>query len=370
MGKGPIVSFTCGGFSLESELTFSLFRLDGKGVFHEGFSGLRNKLSMRYYTTVAAFSTDFGAVMNSVLGLTHADDLTDVQTQINGEAVVGDLPPDYKAKKALANRIVKAVKGPLEDAVRKESELCRKPFEKELRELDLLLENSILSRRDSMLESPATEETAETTGQGCLAEGKILSGLDANDTLRENIISYGSEYAGNMDIDPAIKNASHRTHRTLETVENETGPTPSEEAVHRPTPDSIPSTKSHKLNEAQQRPASQQGSKEGHTIEPPTPPMSSGGEFQLLLQGGIPWYMEPFDPSGTTIEEERWTGREGMSEDLSDMDEEELSGLVGVDDVEGHRTSANSASQLQAKSVAKTSKTTTGRSRKKWRGFR
>ena len=52
--------------------------------------------------------------------------------------------------------------------------------------------------------------------------------------------------------------------------------------------------------------------------------------------------MECFDPVGTTIEEERWKGRElvrGMSEALSDMDEEELSGLVEADGVDGGRDS-------------------------------
>jgi NuA3 HAT complex component NTO1 len=41
--------------------------------------------------------------------------------------------------------------------------------------------------------------------------------------------------------------------------------------------------------------------------------------------------MQPFDPIGTTIHEERWTGRDvmrGMSEELSELDEDELKDLV------------------------------------------
>ncbi|KAJ5416408.1 Zinc finger PHD-type [Penicillium cf. griseofulvum] len=48
--------------------------------------------------------------------------------------------------------------------------------------------------------------------------------------------------------------------------------------------------------------------------------------------------MQPFDPVGTTVHEERWTGRDvmrGMSEELSELDEDELEGLKDlVDDGE------------------------------------
>ena len=85
--------------------------------------------------------------------------------------------------------------------------------------------------------------------------------------------------------------------------------------------------------------------------------------------------MEPFDPAGTTVHEERWTGREvarGMSEELSDMDEEEVDGLVDgevdvdldVDvEMEGVRegTVADKGEGAKKKS---------GKVRKRWRGFR
>jgi NuA3 HAT complex component NTO1 len=71
---------------------------------------------------------------------------------------------------------------------------------------------------------------------------------------------------------------------------------------------------------------------------PPTPPLSSAEDLLApFSNGGIPWYMEPFDPVGTTICEERWTGREvvrSMSEELSELDDEELRGLVN-EDMEG-----------------------------------
>jgi NuA3 HAT complex component NTO1 len=63
----------------------------------------------------------------------------------------------------------------------------------------------------------------------------------------------------------------------------------------------------------------------------PTPVLTEADQRLPLAQGGIQWYMQPFDPIGTTIHEERWTGRDvmrGMSEELSELDEDELKDLV------------------------------------------
>jgi NuA3 HAT complex component NTO1 len=79
----------------------------------------------------------------------------------------------------------------------------------------------------------------------------------------------------------------------------------------------------------------------------------------------MPWYMEPFDPVGTTVWEERWTGREvarGMSEELSDMDEEELDGLVEVDGDEVE------VGKVEGKGEGVEKKK--GKVKKRWRGFR
>jgi len=64
---------------------------------------------------------------------------------------------------------------------------------------------------------------------------------------------------------------------------------------------------------------------------PLSPPSSSDGTaLNFLSNGGIPWYLEPFDPAGTSVSEERWTGQDvmrDMSEELSDLDDEIMQGL-------------------------------------------
>ena len=54
-----------------------------------------------------------------------------------------------------------------------------------------------------------------------------------------------------------------------------------------------------------------------------------------LPQGGIPWYLEGFEPDGLCVQDERYDGlkvRREMSEPLSEMDEAELTEMgVGLE---------------------------------------
>ena len=267
----------------------------------------------------------------------------------NGQTVPKDAVPDFKYRKALVTRIVKAVKSPFEDALRKEGELRQKPFEKELANLDRLLENSLLSRRDSIGTSQFEGGAIEPIQPRLLIRGgtskarQLYSDMDDNPTNERN---------------PNLADSSH-----------EEGPTKRE----RPTPESIPTSngfpggpnKANGLGSVSSR-----FNDEHHVSEPLTPPTSSGDDSQPLARGGIPWYMEPFDPLGTTLQEERWTGRElvrGMSEELSDMDEDELSELVVANEAGNAPESADAvAADLEAKAKAKKRKIANARRRRPW----
>lgn len=325
-----------------------LIRLDGKGVFREGFADLEERLNRRSYTSVETFSEKFSDVVKAALDPSLIVDAAEGQPHINGEGLSKDLIADHKAKKMLANRIVKAVKGPLEDAMRKESELLGRPHEKELRDLERLLEASVRSRRDSRNGSQLGDGGADPLPQRqSISEGS--SDENSANGSNQNVGNFGG-----IEIDPAITHASHREQATASKSAKHKG--------HRqqPTPESMPPT-----NGVVSDGRTSSCNIDDHTShqlgkdtppEPVTPPLSSGGHSQQLSRGGIPWYMECFDPVGTTIEEERWKGRElvrGMSEDLSDMDEEELSGLVEPDEAE---VGGDSAQQHVADKVAKTRK--------------
>lgn len=384
-------------------------RFDSKGTFREGFSKIRAGLEKRFYVSVSNFSADFGTVLSSAIGLPIIEHSTDIQTQINGTVIAKDLSSEQKEKRKLARRIIKAVQSSLEDAMRKESELCRKPFERELKELDLLLENSILSRRDSLTGSlgedasedegiqaqqlnTSSKDTTEVMGSGG-AEHRHISAIPEQAVLHPQGNSEVSETKAGLSTPQAYVEVSEMgvgenaeaipterrgsrpdlmSHWSSHQEDNRTAPiandsTPLINGFGGTIDDGRTHGVTMNFNEASNQQAPTQP-------VPPTPPLSSEGEpLAALAQGGIPWYMDPFDPIGTTIHEERWTGREvvrGMSEELSDMDEEELQGLVDEEMAEAAQGGADGILNPDSLDAAAPARRKAGGKRKKWRGFR
>lgn len=346
---------------------------------------------MRSYTSVSAFSVEFGAIFSDAVGLPVAVDAAEVQAHISNEVSSKDTTPEYKETKKLAKRIIKAVQASLEDAMRKESELYRRPFEKELRGLGLL-ENSVLSRRDSIANSLGDEmsdfqpDNPNSRNRGSNSDESpqpnILnamtgqnSGIPKYEQANENVsqVLASNIYSGSsFQQEPSRLDIGH-----LVDMDTDGGPTNETATGYHAPPEGLTDTnsKNSKFNESREHgkpiigSSINQEGKTSHLAEPPSPPLSSEGDSQMF-NGGIPWYMAVFDPVGTTIQEERWTGRElvrGMSEELTDMDEEELSGLV---DTEIPETQSVTAEERRESSAGGNIHRKNGVKRKRWRGFR
>ena len=349
-------------------------RFDREGVFQTGFSELRERLAVRFYTSVSAFSADFGSVFSSVLGETLNGDTAGTQTHVNGDAHNKELSAEYKEKRKLAKRIVKAVQPSLEDAIRKESELLRKPFEKELQHLDRLLELSLSSRRDSLSGSFIGEASQLIGGE----EKQLVNGTSVG-----RFLSNGESQNDQTCL--AAVNGLGIHHEPSSHLEGLDGSALSARGGGL------------NINGIGHQGATPQGSKHTPAVQgfdlqahkpetgpgilifgPPTPPKSMGGDPQPLSNGGIPWYFETFDPDGTTIQEERWTGRDlvrGMSEELSDMGDEELSGLVDIEKTENTRGGEEEVViEPDAADAAEAAKAEARRKaairRRRWRGYR
>ena len=269
---------------------------------------MREKLSGHFYTSVSSFSSEFSALVSAVLDAP----LPNATEGEDGASVSKETLAEIREKRKSAKRIVKAVQERLEDAMRKESELCRRPFEKELRDLDMMLEASLASRRDSVV-------------------GDVNEIMDETDQVNEQLQVTSEDFKNFTSNNPL--------HITVEDTTDQVPKTRPERPLS-PGPHQHPTPEDSNASPETNGDSSHQARNDEviRPHEPPTPPLSSGGDSQSLFQGGIPWYMETFDPMGTTIHEERWTGRDlarEMSEELSDMDEEELSGLVDIEMVEG-----------------------------------
>lgn len=350
---------------------------------------------MRFYTSVAAFSAEISAVFSTTIGLPIAGDTAEVQAHISSEASSKDTTTEYKEKKKLVKRIIKAIQGSLEDATRKEGELCRKPFEKELRDLDLLLENSFLSRRDSLANSLGGEvsdleaddqgmvirrgtprEPRSSDNRDATTNDDIVEGVfDNSSGMTSNIPEVNANYSGS-DLRPGPQDMGPGTPLDVYIA---SVPNKHAAAAHHPTPEdsnATPPTASVHQDPPPPKMAEtfavDQEDKSAQHVEPPTPPLSSEGDLHALSHGGIPWYMEPFDPVGTTIEEERWTGRElvrGMSEELSDMDENELSDLIGKDTSEAVSITADGTLHPESAAVGMKNQRKSAAKRKRSRGY-
>ncbi len=373
---------------------------------------MRSKLEKRSYISVSKFSADFGTVFSSAIGLPMMVTSSDVQAQIHGTTFAKDLSSEQKDRRKLAKRIVKAVQYALEDATRNESELCRKPFEKELRELDLLLENSILSRRYSITGSLAEDVSDdEVGGTQSLRNGREVAMAMTNgeitddknivedmgedtrnpqdkgrsavadvisDSLQEQLQVHAASTSSGSNSEIAAFGEIQGSTFGVETKSStpRVGRRGSDVAdASAPMVNGIGATASNDKDLTAMIDAKE--SSHLSTAMPsvaPTPPFNSEEDPSALLShGGIPWYMDPFDPVGTTIHEERWTGRDvvrGMSEELSDMDEEELQGLVDEGMADAAQEDAGGSSVGSLANAALPARRKSGAKRRKWRGFR
>ncbi|KAI9653609.1 MAG: nuA3 HAT complex component nto1 [Trizodia sp. TS-e1964] len=284
--------------------------LDPKGVFKEGLSVLKSRLDNRFYTSVSTFSTDLGVVFSASIGLNVIDGNFGVGLDLNStpsnlvtqeqHQSENKLTADQKDKRRLAKRIIKAIQSSLEEATRKEAQLGGKPFEKELKALDIFLENSLQLQRRSIAPSLGEEQSED---------GKV-----------EKLSQSRIPTTGNPDILPEEFTVANSKQRA-EHMSSKEGSSDQMRSSQGITTQHVSSILPIGLDTIESVLS---------TFESQTPHFEKD-LLAPLSYGGIPWYLEPFDPVGTIIHEERWTGREvlrGMSEELSELDEEELRGLV------------------------------------------
>ena len=286
---------------------------------------------------------------------------------------------EQRERRKLAKRIVKAIQPALEEALRNESELSGRPFEKQIRELDMMLDNSILSRRVSF--SGSTNEEGVDIGSlvKAPADGHALHSVTQQGEQRHE-----DDDDGMISITVLTKDGAESREVNMIDVPNEPGEeldgsiaqlngelsadTANIIAVNTP-----PASTNGIKGDGNHGQSSLPGKSTAPAPEPPTPPLSLEGLQQsVLVAGGIPWYVEPFDPDGTILHEERWTGPEvlrEMSEELTDIDDEELQGLLTLDsDVDKQDFATTTPSSTPSARNRNTKKN--GKARRRWRGFK
>lgn len=302
--------------------------------------------------------------------------------QISGRAP--ELSLEQREKRKMAKRIIKAIQPALEDAIRKESELNRQPFEQELKDLDVMLGDSVLSGRGSEIDSAERtgDETFEKPEPEKSEPGDNPDKMDMEPGFTAKSESQEKPPESTADLtapeDNLQSQLSESQHaEAVVTDENaSTEPTATNDAAAtlvQPQSETQLEAAPESTGYAEERnqPAPEQANEAPQV--PLSPPPLQGDQHHFLAQGGIQWYMQPFDPVGTTIHEERWTGREvmrGLSEELSELDEEELNDLVDDDELGAGAGGTGGSTNGVADSSAGEQGTKVRRTRRQWRGFK
>ncbi|CAN9258166.1 unnamed protein product [Alternaria alternata] len=289
--------------------------LDSRGYFTEGFNNLQTKLDEKYYTSVQTFNDDVAAVLSAELGFAAVTNVGEAEEQLN-KVSHSSLTSEQKEMKKIVKRITKVLQPYFEDALRKESELAGRPYEK-LPDLETLL-NEKLQRRPSILSQAETvRQTTETDPTA--VEQAQEEAVDGEEAAVLNQKPEEMQMAPTPDENAADAHHAHDEAADEAAIAIQLG----QDALHVSS------------NQPQSAVTGSHAETNGRP-EPLTPPRSEKNLLNPLGNGGVPWYFETFDVHGTTVYEERYTGREvlrDMSEELSELDDDELDGLADSDPI-------------------------------------
>ncbi|KAI1502230.1 PHD-finger domain-containing protein [Biscogniauxia marginata] len=339
-----------------------------KNLFQEGLLKLQARLEERFYTTTLTFARDLCDVISVGIN-TEPQPLPEPPQKLVPIAPTPSKTDfsDHRDRKRLGKRILKSIQPQLETALHLETEASHKSFESLKQELESMIEASLELRPKTANQRKAEAEQSEdvimvdssaagiTVGEPTDddapaeedAQGDITM-VDANGQNAQNEIEIGpSGLEADSKIGGTQSTADPAVVQDIEPVASKLESSLLNGAQSLDTP---PATNGY-INAP---PAQQSG--------PPTPPQSNGSFGQqppdTLIEGGIPWYLQEFEPEGTSAVQEQWQGRDAvrsLSEELTEIDDDELKGL-GVEINEDSIT-ASPANGGTATEVANTSPT-------------
>ncbi|KAG6062336.1 hypothetical protein E4U32_002514 [Claviceps aff. humidiphila group G2b] len=344
-----------------------------KGVFATGLAILQSRVNKRFYTTVLALAQDLG----DVIGTGIVNDLAPTTSADSGPRFEIETAPtksnmnDIRERRKLGKRILKAVQPLLETALRVECEISNKSFEMLQKELEHLVEASIDTSKIVITPCTAKQEDGEDTimvdapPTAGADVADVADAVDAADTNAANSseitvksrpleASPGEDGGDPMDTseDGPDTSAEGRDGGNIQVdtsrlaplnldVQSEDTPLTSPRKSKRGKNNGLPAAASSGTPPESEEFGALPLPSVQTTDGPPTPPQSNGsGSFagkeipplhDPLTDGGVLWYLQSMQPRGTSILGEHWAGGRDavrmLSEELTDLDDEELKGL-------------------------------------------
>ncbi|KAH9900615.1 bromodomain and PHD finger-containing protein [Xylariomycetidae sp. FL2044] len=315
-----------------------------KNLFHDGLVRIQSRTDQRFYTATLTFLRDLCDVIHSGIN-------TQPEPQPDAQQETGLVPlttsksdfSDYRDRKKLGKRILKMVQPQLETALHLEAEASHKSLDSLKQELESMIKASLeytqvnaaqgiveaeISQDVIMVDSAAAEITVR--GQNDNTAGHVIIEENHRDIPMTDVPSLPAGTEGNIEVDTSSLDANQKPESGQSSntsvagqdtealgVKPETGSVNGVQALDTP-----PATNGYVVA----APSVQTG--------PPTPPQSNGSLGRqppdALTEGGVAWYLQDFEPEGTSAVQEKWTGRDAvrsLSEELTEIDEDELKGL-------------------------------------------
>jgi NuA3 HAT complex component NTO1 len=296
---------------------------------------VRLKLDQHVYVSVLPFATDLANVFRDAM-------------EFDPDGNSTKLTSEQKEIKMRANRIIGKIRPILQEAARKEAELGMKvDVEEDVQTVEILFQNCFRADLAAVQLPVAEQDEPEEEMEGAMdATPDLTSGRAEERTRRSPRKSptEPSDVKHNGDIEmadtpePPAQIAKRRSPRAGESTA-----TNAAQASNDVTDTAVirlqiaPGQTIPISNIDGSLPAlSNSGSTNPSTThaDPLTPPRSEKDILAPLAQGGIPWYLRAFSPEGTTVYDEQWQGRDvlrGMTEELSEIDDDALNGLIDKD---------------------------------------
>ncbi|KAI0834958.1 bromodomain and PHD finger-containing protein [Hypoxylon sp. FL0890] len=313
-----------------------------KNLFHEGLLKLSNRIDERFYTTTLAFTHDLCEVINTGIN-------TEPKSQSESRQKAGLVAPvvsksdfsDFRDRKKLGKRILKSVQPQLETALRLESEAVHKPFEMMRQELESMIEASLELRQRGVNQGNAESERSQDVIMVDSSAPEItVGGQDDGSATAEG---------ASGDVPMAEAGAQYEVAGSSGNIEVNTSGIDGDEMEGVQSTNNVLSNQEMPLVEAKSEPMPDDGMQAVDTPPatngyigaapsiqpaPPTPPQSNGSlghqPTDPLTDGGVVWYLQDFEPEGTSATQEQWQGRNAvrsLSEELTEIDDDELKGL-------------------------------------------
>ncbi|KAH7328536.1 hypothetical protein B0I35DRAFT_20630 [Stachybotrys elegans] len=307
-----------------------------KDLFADGFEKLRAQVEARYHVTALSFAHEL--CESIAIGVSNEPEPATTPTpRFDGAdpVVVKNPFDDIRERRKLGRRILKAVQPFLNTALRIESEISNKSLDAMQKELEIMMEEC-LKRGHAATEAGRGKQDEDERYDTIMVDAPSVSEI----TVKSNIPQVGIRIA-NRDVMDTTEDGEDEEGGNIEVNTSGLGIVNgvASARVHLAEEDDAKEAILNNVGSSETPPASTVYL-EAHppTTIPPTPPQSNGSLGQEpsdpLTEGGILWYLKSQKPQGTSILGEHWAaGRDAvrmLSEDLTDMDDEELKDL-GVD---------------------------------------